>query len=584
MSEYLVLARKYRSRTFEEVIGQEPIARTLINAINSGRVAHAYLFTGTRGVGKTTMARILAKALNCLNADGPTPTPCNTCDACVAISRGDDVDVIEIDGASNRGIEEIRELRANAIYHPSRCRYKIYYIDEVHQITRDAFNALLKTLEEPPAHVKFIFSTTEPEKIPATVLSRCQRFDFRNIPTRLIAAHLKELCKAEKVSAADDALFRVARAAAGSMRDGLSLLDQLLASGESKIADEDVVRLLGTPADERVTAVVTGIADGDAAAALGALHEVLESGVSLAVAASALGEAFRNMMLAASCGPDSELIELGETQRKAIAALAAKFSTPALVQAVGILQTTARSLRGSSVAGALLEAAVVRLAEADKFVDPASLIQRLESLSAGGSPPPRSQKKKPITAPRRADQAAESADFAAPAEPPAAKTGAINWEPFWLRSNWSKVIDGLAGRKQNHVAGAIRPANVLGFEAGVLTLGFDEAHERLRQQCQKRLDEAIRTALTDLAGRPIRCKYVSHSPPEAGKRKAAQQNNHASPLMELSTAEKAEIHKDPHVQEVLSLFGGEVEAIRRIPPPPAPPPPPPAEENETEEE
>ena len=221
---YLVLARKYRSATFEEVVGQDPIARTLTNAITSGRIAHAYLFAGTRGVGKTTMARILAKALNCLDADAPTPTPCNQCDACRSIARGDDMDVIEIDGASNRGIDEIRELRANAIFRPTRCRFKIYYIDEVHMLTREAFNALLKTLEEPPGHVKFIFATTEAEKMPATILSRCQRFDFRNISTRRIAEHLEAICKAEKVPADSDGLFRIARAGAGSMRDALSLL------------------------------------------------------------------------------------------------------------------------------------------------------------------------------------------------------------------------------------------------------------------------------------------------------------------------------------------------------------------------
>jgi len=394
MSGYLVLARKYRSRTFDEVVGQETISQTLINAIRTGRIHHAYLFTGTRGVGKTTMARILAKALNCLKADAATPEPCGECDACVSIARGDDVDVLEIDGASNRGIDEIRELRANAIFRPARCRYKVYYIDEVHQITRDAFNALLKTLEEPPEHVKFIFATTEAEKVPATILSRCQRFDFRNIPTRRIAEHLQTICQAEKVAADDDALFRIARAAAGSMRDGLSLLDQLLVSG-TKVTDEDVVRVLGTPPDERMLAMATGIADGSAAAALGELDAVLRSGVGLSSAAAALGDVFRNLMIASTCGSDTELIELPEAQRKVLGELAGRFSTPVLVQAVGICQGAERGVRDSSVARGLLEAAVVRLAEAEKFVDPASLVERLEALSSGGVAAA-GQKKKPI--------------------------------------------------------------------------------------------------------------------------------------------------------------------------------------------
>ncbi|HUU23364.1 MAG TPA: DNA polymerase III subunit gamma/tau [Phycisphaerae bacterium] len=383
MAGYLVLARKYRSATFDELVGQEPIARTLTNAITSGRIAHAYLFTGTRGIGKTTMARILAKALNCLAADAPTTTPCNGCDACVAIARGDDVDVVEIDGASNRGIDEIRELRANAIFRPARSRFKVYYIDEVHMLTKEAFNALLKTLEEPPGHVKFIFSTTEVEKVPATILSRCQRFDFRNISTRAIADHLKTICKAEKVKADDDALFRIARAGAGSMRDALSLLDQLLAGG-GKVSEAEVIRILGTPPDERMIAIARAVADGDAAAALNELSGVLEAGVGLANVVTALADVFRNLMLAATCGVDSGLIELPDAQRAAVGDLAGRFSTPALVHAMGVLSRAAFSIRGSSVARGLVEAAVVRLAAAEKFVDPASLIERLEALSAGG--------------------------------------------------------------------------------------------------------------------------------------------------------------------------------------------------------
>jgi len=382
MAGYLVLARKYRSQTFEELVGQEPIAQTLIHAIQSGRVAHAYLFTGTRGVGKTTLARIFAKALNCLSTDAPTPEPCNRCDACEAIGRGDDVDVIEIDGASNRGIDEIRELRANAIFRPARCRHKVYYIDEVHQITRDAFNALLKTLEEPPEHVKFIFSTTEPEKIPATILSRCQRFDFRNIPTQRIAEHLATICEAEKVQAAPDALFRIARAAAGSMRDGLSLLDQLLASGQN-ISEPQIIELLGTPPDERILAIVAAIAEGDVATVLGELAGLCQAGVSLSITTTALSDAFRNMMLAATCGADSELIELPETQKKALGEMAQRFSLPALVHAVSLCQYALRNVRGSSVARAMVEAVLVRLTEAEKFVDPASLIEQLENLAGG---------------------------------------------------------------------------------------------------------------------------------------------------------------------------------------------------------
>ncbi|MFP4054890.1 MAG: DNA polymerase III subunit gamma/tau [Phycisphaerae bacterium] len=399
MAGYLVLARKYRSQTFEEVVGQEAIAQTLVNAIKTGRVHHAYLFTGTRGVGKTTMARILAKALNCLSTEEPTPQPCNECEACEAISRGDDVDVVEIDGASNRGIDEIRELRANAIFRPARCRYKVYYIDEVHMLTKEAFNALLKTLEEPPEHVKFIFATTEVEKVPATIVSRCQRFDFRNIPTQRIADHLQALCAREDVPADEEALFRVARAASGSMRDALSLLDQLLSAG-GRVTADDVVRVLGTPPDERTQAMVGSIATGDTPAVLGELSGMVENGIGLPSIVTALADAFRNTLIAKTCGPDSELIELPADARAAIGKLAPQLSVPTLVQAVAVLDTCSRNLRGSSVGRALVEAALVRLSEAEKFVDSASLIERLEALGAsGGGSPVVAQKKKPLSSP-----------------------------------------------------------------------------------------------------------------------------------------------------------------------------------------
>jgi len=220
---YTVLARRYRSRNFDELVGQEAVATTLKNAINSGRVAHAYLFTGTRGVGKTSTARILAKALNC--EKGLTPDPCSECAICRDIARGEDVDVIEIDGASNTGVDDIRQLRSNAIYRPARARFKIYIIDEVHMISTSAFNALLKTLEEPPEHVKFIFATTEPNKVPITIQSRCQRFDFKPIPKAKIVQQLEKILADEKIQADQTVIERVARLANGSMRDALSLLD-----------------------------------------------------------------------------------------------------------------------------------------------------------------------------------------------------------------------------------------------------------------------------------------------------------------------------------------------------------------------
>src|SRR5688572_1954140 len=260
---YTVLARRYRSGTFDELIGQDHVARTLKRAISSGRIAHAYLFCGTRGTGKTSTARILAKCLNCESSDKPTAEPCGKCNACQAIARGDDIDVIEIDAASNRGIDNIRDLIANAQFHPARARFKVYIIDEVHGLSKDAFNALLKVLEEPPAHVKFILATTEPEKVLPTILSRCQRYDFRNIPTREIAGHLKTIVKQEKLKADDDALLLVAKAGAGSMRDALSLLDRLLSLGEETLTVESIEQLLGLPKSQLLFDLAEAVAAGD---------------------------------------------------------------------------------------------------------------------------------------------------------------------------------------------------------------------------------------------------------------------------------------------------------------------------------
>ncbi len=263
---YTVIARRYRPQAFDELVGQEHVARALQQAITSGRVGHAYLFTGARGVGKTSAARILAKALNCVS--GPTSTPCNECEVCLRVAAGDDVDVLEIDGASNRGIDEIRQLRQNVAVRPSRVRYKIYIIDEVHMLTKEAFNALLKTLEEPPEHVKFIFATTEPQKIPITILSRCQRFDFAGISSAAIQARLSQIAAAEGVAVEPAALQILASRAAGSMRDSQSLLEQLLALGHEKITADDVNQLLGIAPAERLSGLVRHLMARDASAAL----------------------------------------------------------------------------------------------------------------------------------------------------------------------------------------------------------------------------------------------------------------------------------------------------------------------------
>ncbi|MEJ2702938.1 MAG: DNA polymerase III subunit gamma/tau [Sedimentisphaerales bacterium] len=302
---YTVLARKYRSQTFDDVVGQDPIAQTLKNAIKTGRVAHAYLFTGTRGVGKTTMARILAKALNCLAVDEPTTEPCCKCDSCVAVNVGEDIDVIEIDGASNNRVDEIRELRENAIYRPARSRFKIYIIDEVHMLTVSAFNALLKTLEEPPSHIKFIFATTEPNKVIATIQSRCQRFDFSNIGPAVIAEQLKSVLKQEKIKYEEDLILPLAKMANGSMRDGLSLLDRLISAGVEPLSTSLLEEFLGCPNSEKIWNLVEQIGNSDAAGTLAAIEDLISSGVVEVQIVDSLIDSMRDLMVVKSTGRDS---------------------------------------------------------------------------------------------------------------------------------------------------------------------------------------------------------------------------------------------------------------------------------------
>src|SRR4051812_7143143 len=308
-ARYTVIARRYRPQTFEELVGQEHVARALQQAIASGRVGHAYLFTGARGVGKTSAARILAKALNCVH--GPTPTPCNECDVCLRVTAGDDVDVLEIDGASNRGIDEIRQLRQNVAVRPSRVRYKIYIIDEVHMLTKEAFNALLKTLEEPPEHVKFIFATTEAQKIPITILSRCQRFDFAGVSSAAIQARLAQIAATEGVVVEPEALQILASRAAGSMRDSQSLLEQLLAMGHAQISAADVNQLLGIAPAERLGGLVRCLVNRDASAALAELDATIASGVEVGLLLDQLVGYFRDVMTTAvGCSPDQMLYAL----------------------------------------------------------------------------------------------------------------------------------------------------------------------------------------------------------------------------------------------------------------------------------
>ncbi len=413
--EYTVLARKYRSWTFDELVGQEAIATTLKNAITSGRLHHGYLFCGTRGVGKTSTARILARSLNCLRSEGPTVQPCCECESCLRIAEGQDVDVIEIDAASNTGVDDVRVLRGNTAYRPARSRYKIYIIDEVHMLSTAAFNALLKTLEEPPGHVKFIMATTEAQKVPATIQSRCLRFDFRSMSVDAIAGHFAEILKKEGVEADPAVLRRVARLANGSMRDGLSLLDQLLSSGTRSLTVEMVDDVLPTQHDETITRLIGQLADRDAAGALVGLDACLSGGYSLDRFVEALGEQLRTLMVMSVCGASSSLVDLpGGAVAEQMAALSTRFSPESYTYMISVLEELRRNVRNSALGRPLVEAALVRLAAGASY---ASIQTLLESLDAGGGPAVPAVASAPAARPA-ASPPARPAPAAAPAPAP----------------------------------------------------------------------------------------------------------------------------------------------------------------------
>ncbi len=400
--QYVVVARRYRPQTFDELVGQPQVTQGLKGAISSDRVGHAYLFTGARGVGKTSTARILAKALNCVQ--GPAPVPCNECDICRAIASGEDIDVLEIDGASHRGIDEIRQLRSNVNVRPSRARYKIYIIDEVHMLTVPAFNALLKTLEEPPEHVKFIFCTTDPEKVPITVLSRCQRFDFAPVESAGIIARLQQIVQAEGVEAEPEALALLARRAGGSMRDSQSLLDQLLSCGEPKITAADVHSLLGTAANARLAGITTHLMARDTAAALAECDAALSDGVDAGQLAEQLLGRMRDMMAAAVGCPAEMMLSCIPSEAAELADSAQQMGLATILAAMQILDQTVTQMRQSAHVRTLVELAVVRICRLEDLERLPELIGQLREGSvapsapsgrgSGESPPaPRAEKK-----------------------------------------------------------------------------------------------------------------------------------------------------------------------------------------------
>jgi DNA polymerase III subunit gamma/tau len=428
---YLVLARKWRPQTFSDLVGQEHVSQTLKNAIDGGRVAHAFLFTGARGVGKTSSARILAKALNC--ESGLSVEPCNVCSACLEITEGNSVDVFEIDGASNTGVDDIRELRDNIKYLPSRSRYKIFIIDEVHMLTTNAFNALLKTLEEPPAHVKFIFATTEPHKVPITILSRCQRFDFKRIALPRIVARLRFIVDQEGVSVSDEALAVVARKGDGSMRDALSTLDQVLAFCGNSVADNDVAALLGVVDRRLISEASAAVLAADLRGVLEIVARVDSFGYSMRQFCQELIGHFRGIAILQAVGEPGDLLELSEAEQQELRVQGKSCSPQDLQRHLTLLLKAESEMSHATFPRLILEMALMKMATLAPAVAVQELLSRLTALESG-TPAPRAPQQASPAAPRApetrpvpgvardhaASAAAPAAAFAAATAPPAA--------------------------------------------------------------------------------------------------------------------------------------------------------------------
>ncbi|MDR7531799.1 MAG: DNA polymerase III subunit gamma/tau [Armatimonadota bacterium] len=547
---HVSLYRRWRPQTFEEIVGQERITRTLQNAIRAGRTSHAYLFAGHRGTGKTTTARLVAKALNC--ARGPTPTPCNQCVSCEAIARGVSMDVIEIDGASNTSVDDIRDLKEKIVLAPAQSRYKVYIIDEVHMLSTSAFNALLKTLEEPPAHAVFILVTTEPHRIPPTVLSRCQRFDFRRVSFSEIVGRLRTIASQERLEIDDAALVQIARSADGSVRDAESILDQLSAYADGPIARDLVTSVLGLVDEETAAGLVDAVIARDVAAALRLAQDATDAGKDPRQLLRTLLEYARDLLLVKTCGDDAAAILDAPQERFArLRAQTGGVAIPDLLRAVRVLNEAVADARWNTQPRLALEVAVIRLARPE--MDPTlegvvARLERLEGRSAGGpaqeagrtSRPtapagPASPSRPAPASPQPRDEATGDAVAPAPpSAPPAAApaTGALaaggggvpeGRDPRSVtieevRRQWARVLEDIKRRKMLCHALLIE-GTPLEVQHGTLIVALRSAYnfhvENLHRPENR---DVVEAALQRVLGYPLRfqCRLVDGPEGAAG--------------------------------------------------------------------
>jgi DNA polymerase-3 subunit gamma/tau len=580
---YQVIARKYRPQRFSDVVGQEHVTQTLTNAIAQGRIAHAYLFVGPRGTGKTTIARIFAKCLNCTGGpkvDYPEDDP-----KCVEIAEGRSIDVLEIDGASNNGVEQVRDLRETVKYAPASSKFKIYIIDEVHMLSTAAFNALLKTLEEPPAHVKFMFATTEAEKVLPTILSRCQRFDLRRIPAALITKHLAHIAKLENVKIDGAALDAIARGAEGGMRDAESTLDQLISFCGEKIEEADVLSMFGLAAQGQILELARAVLAGEAEKALRELDELAKHGKDLGRLVSDLLNHFRNILIYQVSHGDLRMLEVSEAEAASLAAQAAELDAGAVTRVMEVLSECEMRLRDAASKKILIEVALLKAMEARRALSLDSVLQQLQSLrngdASGVAAAPQST---PAPLPSSRNDASRPAAAAAQAgEPrtpavmkesaPAAANGGGHDD---LRGLWGRLVESV-GRASPFTRTYLLEAHPVSFKNAVFIIGFDpEFEEHIGLVDNARNHTLLQTKLGELGHAGTQIKFIkaerpadwSAQPPvesEAPAATAASSDKPGAPAAKpakAGAAGKDDFKNDPLIKKALEIFKGQIVEVR----------------------
>ena len=603
--DYQVSARKYRPGTFDDVIGQPHVVQTLVNSITTKRIAQAYLFSGSRGVGKTTVARILAKALNC--EAGPTGTPCGTCSNCLEIAQGTSVDVMEIDGASNTSVDDVREIRENVKFAAFRGKYRVYIIDEVHMLSNSAFNALLKTLEEPPPHVGFIFATTEIHKIPATILSRCQHYNFRRIARTEIVERLRHVVNQDQIVIEERSLMALARASEGSMRDGLSLLDQAVAFGGKTIVHTDLEALLGAVPQELVRAMIQAITTQKSAEALRVLAQLLDQGHDLRAYCAEVVEYLRNMLVVSVVPSPQEqqgLIEAAAEDLAQMAADAKAFSPEQLQELFAIFTQAEDSLRLSAHPRFVLETAAVRATR---------LLRRANEKPAPAMPQAQAPRP-PVPAPVRVEKPAQPVRSDSPATPlapkppqapapvpaapmptrppvlataaparsplptpPPARPPSAGREETATKSvstppsdadrpavtlNWEQLQEEVAGAFSN-IAPFLEMGRLVSVDGHVVTIGFSKQATVARGMIEKPDNMAVLTSMCErLSGQTLRLRVVELTEADPPGRTMAELRVSKEKEQKKALFEQARAH--PVVKQALEMFGAELAEVRPV--------------------